>query len=259
MEVRTKLSPGQRFGRLTVLEGAPRHRDGKSRARFRCTCGVETVKVIAKVKSGHTKSCGCLKNNSWRATLEKDLVGKRYCRLVVQSRSPRRTRFGGTRWICSCDCGGETEVALNNLRNGTTRSCGCLARERASRMGKTRKGKRAWNWKGVGGISGSFWNQILAGADQRGLEVKVTHQDIWDLFQKQKEICALSGFSLCFDAVGERSVGNASLDRIDSSKGYVPGNIQWVDKRIQQMKWDMGQDEFLALCGAVAKNHLVTG
>ena len=259
MGMRTKLSPGQHFGHLTVVGEAPRHRNGKSQALFRCVCGVETVKVIAKVKSGHTKSCGCLKNNSWRATPEKDLVGKRYGRLVVRSRSPRRTSFGGTRWFCVCDCGEKTEVALNNLRNGTTRSCGCLARERASRMGKARKGKRAWNWKGVGDISGSFWNQILAGAEQRGLEVKVTHQDIWDLFRKQKGICALSGCSLCFDAVGERSVGNASLDRIDSSKGYVPGNIQWVDKRIQQMKWDMSQDEFLTLCRAVAKNHLVIG
>ena len=42
------------------------------------------------------------------------------------------------------------------------------------------------------------------------------------------------------------------LDRIDSKKGYVPGNVQWVYKPVNMMKWKLSQKEFIHIC------HLVT-
>jgi hypothetical protein len=44
----------------------------------------------------------------------------------------------------------------------------------------------------------------------------------------------------------------ASLDRKDSSKGYIKGNVWWVDKRINKLKSDFEQEEFLLLCKKVA-------
>jgi len=44
----------------------------------------------------------------------------------------------------------------------------------------------------------------------------------------------------------------ASLDRIDSSKGYVKDNVQWVHKDINRMKWNFPQDKFVKLCSFVA-------
>ena len=255
---------GQRFGRLVVEREAEPDATGRSRAVFRCDCGAVVTKVLTKVSQGHIQSCGCLRGKD-RATPLSAMIGQRFGRLAVVGRAPSipsRSVSGSsttkTRWVCLCDCGVTKIISRHNLVNGTTRSCGCLLRETAAdRLSRRLKGKRARNWKGVGDISGSLWNQIRYFAAQRGLEVQVTHQDIWELFQEQRGICALSGLPLHFDAVGERSQGNASLDRIDSSKGYIPGNVQWVDKRIQQMKWDMPQDEFLSLCAAVAKNHIV--
>ena len=46
--------------------------------------------------------------------------------------------------------------------------------------------------------------------------------------------------------------GTASLDRIDSSKGYVKGNVQWVHKDINKMKTDFEQSIFIKLCKSVA-------
>lgn len=37
----------------------------------------------------------------------------------------------------------------------------------------------------------------------------------------------------------------ASLDRIDSTKGYIHGNLQWIHKDLNQMKSNRTQDEFL--------------
>ena len=44
----------------------------------------------------------------------------------------------------------------------------------------------------------------------------------------------------------------ASLDRIDSSKGYVEGNVQWVHKMINMSKQQYSQEEFIDMCKAVA-------
>lgn len=59
-------------------------------------------------------------------------VGERFGRLVVvrraQNGAHRKVRF-----ICRCDCGNEFTVLADSLRNGTTKSCGCLRRELMAR------------------------------------------------------------------------------------------------------------------------------
>lgn len=45
----------------------------------------------------------------------------------------------------------------------------------------------------------------------------------------------------------------ASLDRIDSTKGYTLDNIQWVHKHINVMKMDLDQEYFIKLCKLVTK------
>lgn len=63
---KTTLAPGTRFGRLAVVALAP----GPIRARHwrcRCDCGVETVVRGAYLRSGATRSCGCIRSESTRA------------------------------------------------------------------------------------------------------------------------------------------------------------------------------------------------
>src|ERR1700690_3846260 len=50
------------------------------------------------------------------------LIGSRFGKLVVNS----KIREGGrTKYICVCDCGGETTTYSYMLRSGKTKSCGC--------------------------------------------------------------------------------------------------------------------------------------
>lgn len=60
-----------------------------------------------------------------------DLTGQRFGRLVVLEYFTKVLR-----WHCQCDCGNTTEVLSHNLRNASTRSCGCLGKE--TRMGQVR-------------------------------------------------------------------------------------------------------------------------
>lgn len=47
----------------------------------------------------------------------------------------------------------------------------------------------------------------------------------------------------------------ASLDRIDSSRGYEIDNIQWVHKDVNKMKMGLSQNEFIDICKIISKNN----
>lgn len=58
-----------------------------------------------------------------------DMIGRSFTRLTVLSREPN-DKFYKTRWLCLCTCGKKHVTAAAQLLNGSTKSCGCLKRER---------------------------------------------------------------------------------------------------------------------------------
>ena len=76
-----------------------------------------------------------------------DEKGKRYGRLLVLHEFAEANRVAA-KWVCRCDCGTETIVRGNALRSGTIRSCGCLQKEKARRVGLRKKKSRgnALDW-----------------------------------------------------------------------------------------------------------------
>jgi hypothetical protein len=76
----------------------------------------------------------------------------------------------------------------------------------------------------------------------------------WKRFLQQDRKCALTGLPLTINY--SRLTGDphtASLDRIDSSKGYVRGNIQWIHKDVNMMKRIYDQGYFIEMCRLVAE------
>ena len=59
-----------------------------------------------------------------------DLMGQKFGRLTVVKRGPN-TKSGNARWWCECDCENPKLVLVtaSNLKNGNTKSCGCLQKE----------------------------------------------------------------------------------------------------------------------------------
>ncbi len=55
-----------------------------------------------------------------------DLIGVTFGRLTAIKRSNNRGPAGEILWICQCSCNKKIEVRTASLRNGKTRSCGCL-------------------------------------------------------------------------------------------------------------------------------------
>lgn len=102
------------------------------------------------------------------------------------------------------------------------------------------------SWRGHGEIPRTVLSQYQAGALARGLAWDVSAEYLSELWSEQRGRCAYTGWELQF-----REPRTASLNRIDSSRGYEIGNVQWVHVDINQMKWTLSDSSFRKLCQAV--------
>jgi hypothetical protein len=99
----------------------------------------------------------------------------------------------------------------------------------------------------------SWFYKFKTGAETRGIKWQIEVKDIWELYIKQGKICSLSGVPIGWEEIGRHHT--ASIDRIDSTKGYTLGNIQLVHKDINIMKSKYPQDYFISMCHLVAKSN----
>lgn len=141
---------GRYFGRLLVLEEVGRNKRRQSLWKCLCICGNETVVVGEYLKNGSVKSCGCLRREyimGFNKEKIPDFVGQRFGRLVVLKKIYTNKNL---LWLCLCDCGNETNVSTSNLNNNSTRSCGCLKREKRIKWNKQYplKGENSPSWRG---------------------------------------------------------------------------------------------------------------
>jgi len=107
------------------------------------------------------------------------------------------------------------------------------------------------NWKGHGSVPGKALSRVAHGAIRRGIKFDLSIEDLSDKFEKQNGKCFYTGLKLSFDNNAENK---ASVDRIDSSKGYTKENIQWVSKDVNFMKQALSHERFVSLCKLVSSN-----
>lgn len=81
----------------------------------------------------------------------------------------------------------------------------------------------------------------------------ITIDDILEQWEKQNGICVYSGVKLNHPSEGGSNINKASLDRIDSSKGYIKGNIQFISITCNQAKNNMSHEEMLTFCNIISK------
>ena len=122
---------GQKFGRLTVLYDTGKRKYGHVIWHCKCDCGNECDVRSSNLKTGSTKSCGCLvKENMTKIGKQSkiDLVGQKFGKLTVLYEIKEKENYE-TIWHCKCDCGNECNILGKSLKSGNTKSCGCLAKE----------------------------------------------------------------------------------------------------------------------------------
>jgi hypothetical protein len=189
----------------------------------------------------------------------KSEVGKRYFNLTVLEETNKRTKAREKIFRVRCNCGTEKEIALTHVRRGSIKSCGCLKVGKFKEFIKGNVWDNHVGFKGCGGMLGSVWGRILASAKKRNIKVEISIEEAWGLFEKQNGKCALSGETITFAKnCKELKLGlnTASLDRIDSSLGYVKDNVQWVHVKVNYMKQQFKQIDFLDWCRKISNYQI---
>jgi hypothetical protein len=213
---------------------------------------VKNIAEIARKFSLNTKTVRhwLVKNGVEIRQNSLDILGDKYGRLKVFSYKGKDTN-GKSIWNCLCDCGKEKCVRASDLKSGKISSCGCLKKEVNSIIGKETIQKINKMNKAVGELSGTHYSSIRSNGSKRGFEFSVSKDFLWNLFLNQNKKCAISGVELIM-SISKSKEKTASLDRIDSSKGYLEDNVQWVHKDINKMKLNHSLDKFINWCIVVA-------
>jgi hypothetical protein len=149
----------------------------------------------------------------------KDLTGRRFGQWTVLAFTRFERKFGRNRayWLCRCDCGTEKEVLGNNMTNGSSLSCGCVRLEMVSTHGLSGQ-PEFWIW-------GNMINRCHC----------ETNKDYFRYGAKGIRVCDRwqESFEAFFEDMGPRPSSRHSVDRIDGTKGYEPGNCRWATSKEQ--------------------------
>ena len=157
---------------------------------------------------------------------QNSLKGKRFGRLVVisQGLKPVHITRRGRWWNCLCDCGNSLVVRGDCLISGNTSSCGCLYQE--TRNGMHKHGHcsdwtitaeyRTWI-----AIKQRCFNPKNAGYNYYGGSGIVMCKE-W-----------AENFEVFFKYMGAKPSTKHSIDRLDNTKGYEPGNVRWATPKEQ--------------------------
>lgn len=186
------------------------------------------------------------------ARKRKDISGKIFGKVTVLEFSHREKSNTYYKCVCQCDKNTQNFCLISNKSfNRGTKSCGCTSPH-------FKKGKDNINWLGCGDLSLNLFHKYRLSAYSRNLEFEITIEYAWDLFIKQNKSCALTGLPLIFNITFKnQSDRTVSLDRIDSSKGYIEGNVQWVHKLVNYFKKNMPNDMFIEMCNLISnKNNI---
>lgn len=136
-----------------------------------------------------------------KADLEKrsrDLVGRKFGMLTLISRHKGKH----AKWLCECDCGRSSMARENHILKGSSQSCGCQVGTRTHEK-SSHPLYRTWgNLKSRGTLC-KAWNGESPDA-----------------------------FILCIEnEIGSRPEGKL-LKRIDPSKDFAPGNVEWRGREL---------------------------
>lgn len=237
---------GEKFGKWLVIKQIASY---KRKRMYLCRCECGNFKNLNRQMLAKKGQCiDCIR---YVKKPKKDFTNQKsgfltalYAKRVKASEKSRNVYEW--RWVCRCDCGNIKEISSQSFSK--TKSCGC----KYSYFQKS--GRKNVQWKGYEDISLSLWARWKHRAKKANCEFSIKIEDVWDTYIKQNKKCALTGINIDFGNMNIRYEDRkctASLDRIDSSRGYSIDNIQLVHKSMNFIKSNFNEKSFYHMCKAV--------
>ena len=173
------------------------------------------------------------------------MIGSKFGMLTVVSEVDR-DKNSLRRYACKCDCGGSSIVLAGNLKKGNSTSCGCKRRDSSSKRMKTLNARhlmtdtKVWrSWAAMLERTTSKTCQHYPRYGGAGIGVFVE----WLVFEN------------FYAYIGDPPSNEHTIDRIDGSNGYFPGNVRWASKKEQALNrrttvWVCVNGEVMHLAGA---------
>lgn len=164
-----------------------------------------------------------IKGGEKKIPKEYKMIGKRFSRLIVVEELKSRSKDGDKVYKCHCNCGNYVNVIGKHLRNGNTKSCGCLRNEKLKSM-VTIHGKSNTKiyavWCSMKARCYNNTDKYYKSYGDRGIVVC----DEW-----------LNDFMNFYNWSMDNGYNhNLSIDRIDVNGNYEPSNCRWVTNKEQQ-------------------------
>ncbi|MGM0841378.1 MAG: hypothetical protein ACQEWE_11655 [Bacillota bacterium] len=229
---------GKKFGRLEVL-GFSHWGEHKKRRRpywfCKCTCLLENEEFPVRgdcLKSGNTKSCGCLSKENKSGGRKpqdrplEDLTGKKFGLLLVEEFAFKEDRR--SYWQCTCNCGSEPVVRHDHLKVGWTKSCGCLP--------KKNLGPAPMEDREV-----KLLQELFRNYRKDGIEIEYERYII--LAKSACHYC--KGYTSRKEKYSGKTFEINGIDRINSNLGYTINNVVPCCKICNSMKNQNSLDEFV--------------
>jgi len=178
----------------------------------------------------------------------KDLTGKRINKLIVLKFEEYRPNSVGVRncyYRCKCDCGNEAIISQQELNHGR-KSCGCSLDEfRKNVFGKIARERMSLPY------GESSFNALYSGyvdrCKRKQREFKLTKEEFREITSKNCFFCGIEPLQIFSKGKKHRNGHylHNGIDRIDSLKGYIIGNVLPCCEICNKAKRDMSLDEFL--------------
>ena len=232
----TDIKVNDKFGDWVVTDINIPSKGGNKYVQCQCKCGEIKNVMSSSLRRGKTSSCRSCAARKTTTQLE---IGSKYKDWTILEGPIYKNSTAY--YKVKCECGTEMfKLPIELLYKDRDFCCmKCSHKENMNNI-TTKNGK-------IGELTKTEHTRLKKSAKKRQYEFNVSIEYLWNLFENQQKICAITG-----DHIDDFS--KASLDRIDSTKGYIEGNVQWVTQQANLSKHIMSTQELYDFCIKVL-NH----